>query len=793
MSAVALLHAQKCDVKFEGHIIDFHDNQALDEALVSIPALNLNQLTDENGYFSFENLCHGTYEVLVTHEECDPLQEIVTLNQNQSVSWFLEHHIIQLENIEAKGFQKRAIDTQAETHIHKEEINKNSVETIGYLLKSVSGVSGLETGNNIIKPMIHGMHSSRVIMMNQGVRQEDMEWGVEHAPNMDLNAFEDIRILKGASALRYGGDAIGGIVITELPKLPKKDTLQGIISMTGIANGKGGNLNAAIQKGFNSHWAFQAQASYKKHGDFKSPDYYLNNTGSEQKAFVTELAYGDFKRKISLSYSYFDTDLGIMKASHLGNLSDLADAINAAAPVINEDFSYKIDKPYQNVQHHLAKLKYEKRFQNFGKLEAQYAFQFNKRQEYDVRIGEVTDIPSMDVELTTHSAEAYLSIDNVDHFNLETGVDFNFQHNYSDPKTQNKRLIPDFNKWKTGAFISASYRPDFQWKFYTGVRYDFMHMDTKKYYYKRYWNSMNFDEQYADHIIGDFGNEWLTHFKLDYHNISASLGASFTPNNDSELSVNYAFANRPPNPAELFSEGLHHSAVSIELGDVSLNPEKAHKFTLNYTQNLKLLNGLNFNFMAYHNYIQNYIYQIPSGAEYTIRGAFPVWNFKQIDAEISGVDLDIELNITQALSWNHQLSYVYANDKTNDLALIQMPPFEWNQELSYEWNSKLQPYISFSSQWGAEQKRYADYNFTLNVLENGEAVSKLVDISTPPSSYLLMSLKTGISVNFFNNPLQINGKINNISDTSYRNYLNRFRYYADEMGRQIQLQFIYNF
>ncbi len=793
MSAVALVHAQKCDVKFEGHIIDFHDNQALDEALVSIPSLNLNQLTDENGYFSFENLCHGTYEVLVTHEECDPLQEMVALNQNESVSWFLEHHIVQLENIEAKGFQKRANDTQAENHIHKEEINKNSVETIGYLLKSVSGVSGLETGNNIIKPMIHGMHSSRVIMMNQGVRQEDMEWGVEHAPNMDLNAFEDIRILKGASALRYGGDAIGGIVITELPKLPKKDTIQGIVSMTGITNGKGGNINAAIQKGFNSHWAFQVQASYKKHGDFKSPNYYLNNTGSEQKAFVSELAYGDFKRKISLSYSYFDTDLGIMKASHLGNLSDLADAINAAAPFINEDFSYKIDKPYQNVQHHLAKLKYEKRFQNFGKLEAQYAFQFNKRQEYDVRIGEVTDIPSMDVELTTHSAEAYLSIDNVDHFNLETGVDFNFQHNYSDPKTQNKRLIPDFNKWKTGAFVSASYRPAFQWKFNTGVRYDFMHMDTKKYYYKRYWNSMNFNERYADHIIGDFGNEWLTNFELDYHNISASLGASFTPNNDSEISVNYAFANRPPNPAELFSEGLHHSAVSIELGDVSLNPEKAHKLTLNYNQNLKLLNGLSVNVMAYHNYIQNYIYQIPTGAEYTIRGAFPVWNFKQVDAEISGVDLDIDLNLTQALSWNHQLSYVYANDKTNDLALIQMPPFEWNQEVIYEWNSKLQPYISFSSRWVDEQKRYADYNFTLNVLENGEAVNKLVDISTPPSSYLLINLKAGISVNLFSNPLQINAKINNISDTSYRNYLNRFRYYADEMGRQIQLQFIYNF
>ena len=93
----------------------------------------------------------------------------------------------------------------------------------------------------------------------------------------------------------------------------------------------------------------------------------------------------------------------------------------------------------------------------------------------------------------------------------------------------------------------------------------------------------------------------------------------------------------------------------------------------------------------------------------------------------------------------------------------------------------------------AEQKRFADYNFTLNVLENGEYIDKLVDISTPPSSYFLMNLEAGISMKAFGNPLQIHAKIKNLNDVSYRNYLNRFRYYADEFVRQIQLQLIYNF
>jgi iron complex outermembrane receptor protein len=43
----------------------------------------------------------------------------------------------------------------------------------------------------------------------------EQEWGVEHAPNIDVNNFQHIDVIKGASALRYGSDAIGGVVVLE--------------------------------------------------------------------------------------------------------------------------------------------------------------------------------------------------------------------------------------------------------------------------------------------------------------------------------------------------------------------------------------------------------------------------------------------------------------------------------------------------------------------------------------------------------------------------------------------------
>ena len=789
----SLMFAQQCDIELKIQIIDFHDGKPLAEASVSNSATGEILVSDENGELKFSGLCSGNNEFFLTHIYCEPATENVYLTANESVTWFMEHHIVELENIETLGYQARTTATQNEIHVHKEEIERSSVETLGSLLKTVSGVSGLETGNSIIKPMIHGMHSSRVLMLNNGIRQEDMEWGAEHAPNMDLNAFHDIRIIKGASALRYGGDAVGGMILTEYPKLPSTDTLTGKAGLTGILNGRGGNAFLTVQKGFNSPLAFQLQGSYKKHGDFEAPDYFLTNSGSEQKAFMTEISYGDFIQRISLSYSLFNTQIGILSAAHFGNLNDLANAINADIPYVSENFSYDIRKPYQHIRHHLAKLKLEKRFAGLGKLETNYAFQFNKRQEFDVRTGEVTDIPSMDVALTTHSAEAVMMFDKLDEFNLETGLHGMIQNNYSDPATQNKRLIPDYDKFNAGAFVSVTYKPVFDWTFNAGMRYDYMHFDTKKYYYKRYWEQMNYDADFEENIIGDFGNEWLTHFKLNHYNFSGTMGAAYKPNNLHEISVNYSLANRPPNPAESFSEGLHHSAVSIELGDVRIKPETGHKISLNYSGNFEILNGLNFNLLGYYNPVNNFIYQIPTGADYTIRGAFPVWSYKQIDARFFGFDADFDLEITPNLQYQTKLAYVNGTDLTNDLPLLHMSPFNWLQEIRFQHQGKWLPYFAVNTEFNAQQKRYPDYNFTIDVLDNGEDVTKLVDISSTPESYFLMHAEAGLTLNEMGNPVRISARIRNIFNENYRNYLNRFRYFADEMGRQIQLQLVYEF
>jgi iron complex outermembrane receptor protein len=83
------------------------------------------------------------------------------------------------------------------------------------------------------------LYGSRINILNNGVRLAEQEWGVEHAPNVDINNFQHIDVIKGASALKYGGDAIGGVVVMEPEIFPKKDTIKGSVGLFGISNGRG--------------------------------------------------------------------------------------------------------------------------------------------------------------------------------------------------------------------------------------------------------------------------------------------------------------------------------------------------------------------------------------------------------------------------------------------------------------------------------------------------------------------------------------------------------------------------
>jgi iron complex outermembrane receptor protein len=284
----------------------------------------------------------------------------------------------QLEDIYIKKGGNSLNKSIREQKIQGETLEKYSNQTLGDALKEIAGVSSLKTGNAIVKPIINGLYGSRVPLISNNVRLEDQQWGAEHAPNLDVNSAGKITVIKGASGLQYGGDAVGGLIVVE-PLLVRGDSLFGKTIFTAESNGKGGSAATRFQRSRSLGWNYSFQGTFRYVGDKSAPDYVLSNTGNRENNFSGDIRYSQKKYDFTASYSYFNAVIGILSASHVGNANELYQSINNQIPAVIQPFGYAIKSPRQELQHHLAKVSYQHRWDETESLQFQYAFQLNKK------------------------------------------------------------------------------------------------------------------------------------------------------------------------------------------------------------------------------------------------------------------------------------------------------------------------------------------------------------------------------------------------------------------------------
>ena len=769
-----------------GKIVDEND-VALEKSHIHISSKSTNSKKD--GSFIIRNIPNGPAKVLITYVGYKPIDTIIAVNGNLEINFKMKQKNEQLDEIVVKHKNNYFNHSVSEQKIKEKTIEKFSSQSLGNLLKEVPGVSVLKSGNTVVKPVINGLHSSRVAIFNNNVKLEDQQWGMEHAPNFDVNAAGKITVLKGASALQYGGDAIGGIVIIE-PFSTKKDTLFGKTIMTMESNGRGGTISSSLHKGNFCDWSWNAQGSFKYYGDREAPDYTLSNTGNREANFSGDLKYIGKKFDFAAYYSLYSATIGILSASHIGNVNDLYNSINNQTPSVTDDFTYSIKNPKQKVQHHLAKLNYNYYFKDGQTLALQYAFQFNNRKEFDLRTGVSDSKPALDLNLLTHTVNADYKL-SLDAWDFKSGIMGLYQNNTANPNTGVRPLIPTYNKFDAGVYAVADNHLSEDFSIEVGIRYDFSTIEATKYYLKSRWEERDYSPQFDNFIAGDFGTQWLTKPTFTFHNFSASIGTQYSFGEGFDWYFNLSRAVRNPNPSEFFSDGLHHSSGMIELGDLRLRQEKSNKIS---TSLQKKWEKVKINLNPFLNYIEDYMFLKPVGFETTIRGAFPVWEYQKTNALLTGVDFNSEWQISE--HWQHRLLLTYVNgrDKTNNDANIDMPPLTLNNRILFskkEWNNLT---LELQSEMVFRQTQFPDNNFTTNIIENGDFVPVEVDISTPPPAYHLLHFTSDFQFKVSEHSLATLGfSVFNILDTPYRDYLNRQRFYADELGRNFQIQLKINY
>ena len=786
------IYSQSCDLIIKGEITDLHDNSQLIGALVRIQGTNFFSQTDLDGTYEIKGLCPGKYNLVISHPECTAINKKLNLKQSRVYNLELEHHVNKLDEIIVTDSKVSKLRKSIqEVSLNISDINSYGSNTLVEALNYIPGASILKTGNSIGKPIIHGMYGSRVGIVTDDFRQYDQQWGPDHAPNIDFDSFDIIQLIKGAAALKYGGDTSAGSIILSSKRKKLKDTLFGKSSINIESNGRGGKFSSRLEKNYSNGFYINGNFTGKRYGDFNTPDYILSNSGFKEANFSIKLGKDLINKGWNLKYSNYNLEPGILKSSHIGNVQDLFYALNSNEPSIINDFTYNIEAPKQIAKHQKLTLRYFKSFENNTKLELGYNFQNNKRKEFDIRRGGRTGIPVVDLLLKTHTLNGSLSGIDIKNWNFELGLNGFFQDNFSTPDTGVKRLIPDYIKFETGIYFLGNFQKSntFLWEW--GLRLDHVSYDSKKYYYKSVWNERNYNILFKGFETGqDFTNQILTNPKFNYLNVSAQTGASLNISNELKFKISYILSQRAPNPSELFSDGLHHAMAAIEYGSLSLEPETSHKFLFSFSKNNK---NYNWSLEPYISKTFGYIFIEPTGLKQTIRGAFPVWTYDSTDAFMTGIDINSSININRRLMFDVGASYTYAEDILNKEPIILIPPLNTFQKLKFTplkgmWS------LEFTHQTSAKQNRFPNSNFIFNYIEDGKLVSETVDISSSPRGFqkidAIFSILIGNKNNIRSNLRLI---IQNITNSDYRDYLNRMRFYSSEIGRNFQVQLNFNY
>jgi len=775
--------AQECNNTLNGTLLDIHDGSVLTGATIVVTQTGVAAQTDLDGNFTINFLCESTYQLQISHPSCSTKIFTVTIQGKTQKTFKLEHHLELLNEIIVDGkTTNRATKSIYENLVDQQTITTYSSGSLGDALNSISGVSSLNTGNTVVKPMINGLHSSRVLIINNGVQMQDQEWGAEHAPSIDINSVGSLKVIKGAGALQYGGSAIGGVIVASAPKVPLLDSLYGRTILSSSSNGLGGVVSSSLTKSYQNGLHVSVQGSLKRFGDFNAPNYNLSNTGVFERNISAKIGFNRIDYGVEAYYSLFKNEIGILRASHIGGAEDQVRALGSLVPTIIKDFTYSIGNPRQDVTHHLGRIKGFKDIENIGRISLQYDYQQNNRLEFDIRRGSNSGRASLDLVLDTQTLTIDVATEISEKLSAKFGVVGGLQTNYANPETGIRRLIPDYDKYSFAGYASGDFTINQKWVLEAGLRFDYTHINVFKFYRRSFWEDRGYNSQFSDLVIEEYGNQLLVNPKFDFYNPSLTIGTKYSFGLY-KLFANYSMSSRAPNPSEQFSEGLHHSASRIELGDLQFTSETAHKISLTLQKR-----GERFYFTVspFATEIDDFILIEPTGIRQTIRGNFQVWEYRQTNAQMYGLDLDASLSLSDNMRFVHQFSLVKGYDKTSNEPLISMPPASTLNSLVYTNPGFKNLSIAIQSNYVFRQNEFPNTNFEVVLPESIE----YIDISTPPAGYHLLNLNLTAAIN---PDMKVGLYVNNLLNTSYRNYLNRLRYYADDLGRNITLQLKYNY
>lgn len=629
--------------------------------------------------------------------------------------------------------------------------------SLGEVLEGVRGVSLITTGTSAAKPVIHGLHGNRILILNNGVRHASQQWGGSHAPEIDIAHAGKLSVLKGAESVRYGADALGGVILVEQKSLPYRHAcLVGEVAPFFQTNGRAFGATALLESSWrhSGSWAWRVQGDYANGGDKRTAKYLVNNTGLRSWSGQGALGYQDDRMQVELIVSNVWEREGVFYGAQMGNVDMLKERIQAGRPPADVlmPFSRAIDYGYHEVNHTLAKLEGHYHIDAYHKLVAQVAYQLNHRNEYHLRRNKLSHVPEMALVMHSLQGDLQWRYYSKRAWQAEAGILSMYTNNYNTPGTGVVPMIPNYVQGGVGGYALAKYTRD-SWGIEGGMRVDANWLEA---------SGINYDSE-------PYGG------RQRQLNLTYTLGGYAEVASGLTLRSQLGTAWRAPHVAELYSNGLDQESGIYVVGQDGFRSERALKWIASLAYSHELFQ---VDLEGYLQGINNYIYLEPTGEVHRlVSGAYPLFMYRQTGAALHGVDAEVTLTPLSWLSYNASASMIWAWERSTGRYLPSMPPPRLSQEVKLHRGNS---YIALTHKYVAEQKRF-------------DPATDLIPFAPP--AYHLLGLRASYEQTLPHRwgKLTYTLAVENLLNREYKEYTNRGRYYAHDLGRNTRLSVRYQF
>jgi iron complex outermembrane receptor protein len=547
------------------------------------------------------------------------------------------------------------------------ELSLKRENTLAETLNSIPGVSNSSFGPSVGRPMIRGMDSDRIKILQNGVNNLDASnLSSDHGVSIDPLIIEQIDVIRGPATLLYGGGAVGGVVNAIDHRIPK-EKLEGITGRGEVRYG-GANLeqsNAAVVDVGTGNFVMHFDAYNRDSKNLRIPGNAISSRLESTQVWDPAAGTsgdGDYERystnhgRKKLLNSQSETRGGAVGASMI------FDRGYAGVSYAKHQTKYgSVKEPGILLDMDTDRIDFSSEIRDLGSFfeRAKFRAAYTDYRHHEMGGGEI------------HSTFK------------NKGIDGTFELAHAPLMGLKGILGTQFDNGKFDAIGHEAFLPNSKTNSQSLYVYEELPLNQHK---------MTFGLRHGKHEVeskgggeeGQFGDPSRKKFSTN----NAAIGGLYALNEQWSLTGNLSHNERAPSYFELFANGVHTATGTYQEGQSDLKREKSNGLD----GQIRWKSGQDsLTFGAYFNKFSNFIGLLSTdslGLAHAEDGdiTYKKSTFSGIKAEFKGVELEGKTMLTDYVQFNVRGDYVDAKDKTNGGYVPRISPLKLGAGLKYEFD-----------------------------------------------------------------------------------------------------------